>query len=112
MKRIIFYIKFIEWEAVLWIIALSYLLFINPYEVQQFTLCPFHNLGIENCPGCGLGRSISFFYHFDFINSIKTHPLGLLAFIIILTRIISLTKKMVIKYQLTKRGAVCQPFTN
>ncbi len=112
MKRISYYIKFIEWEAVLWVVALSYLLFINPYEVQRFTLCPFHNIGIENCPGCGLGRSISFFYHFDFINSFKTHPLGLFAFAIISIRIIGLTKKMISKYQLTKRGASWQQFTN
>ncbi|MEW6702878.1 MAG: DUF2752 domain-containing protein [Bacteroidota bacterium] len=87
-------LRIVEWEAVLWLVGLIYLLFINPYEVQRFTLCPFHNLGITFCPGCGLGRSISFFYHGDLIHSIKTHPLGIAALILITVRTIRLSTKM------------------
>jgi hypothetical protein len=85
-------IKLIPLEAWMWIAGLIYLAFINPYEQQYFTFCPFHNLGIEFCPGCGLGRSISFFYHGDIINSLKTHPLGIAAFIVISHRIFSLIR--------------------
>ena len=77
-------------EAFMWIIALSYLLFINPYAHQHFTLCPFKNLGISFCPGCGLGRSIAFLYHGDISQSFSTHPLGIAALILILHRIASL----------------------
>jgi hypothetical protein len=98
MRKFKFYIKLIEWEAVFWIAGLVYLLFINPYHVQHFTLCPFKNLGIEFCPGCGLGRSISFLYHGDFLDSLKTHPLGIFAFVIITVRVINLIKRTVHNY--------------
>ena len=80
-------------EAYLWIAALTYLMFIDPLQTQHFSLCPFNNIGIDFCPGCGLGKSISFIYHFDFMNSIKTHPLGIAALIIILYRIVTLIYK-------------------
>lgn len=95
-------LKTIPLEAWMWIVALSYLVFINPYEPQVFSFCPFHNLGVDFCPGCGLGRSIAFFYHGDFLNSLKTHPLGIAAFIIISHRIFILIRT---NYQL-KKGEV------
>ncbi len=95
-------IRIIEWEAVLWFAGLVYLLFINPYQVQQFTFCPFHNLGIDFCPGCGLGRSISFFYHGNIAASIQTHPLGIIAFFLISFRIKELTQRMIYNYHKTK----------
>lgn len=76
-------IRKIEWEGVLWFTALIYLCFVNPYQTQSFTFCLFHNLGIDFCPGCGLGRSISFLYYADIINSFKTHPFGILALLLI-----------------------------
>jgi hypothetical protein len=85
-------VKTVPLEAWMWIASLLYLVFINPYQQQLFTFCPFHNLGIEWCPGCGLGRSIAFFYHGDFAASFRTHPLGIAAFIIISHRIFSLIK--------------------
>jgi hypothetical protein len=98
MKKIKSVLKIVEWEAVLWMTGFIYLIFINPYQVQHFTLCPFHNLGITFCPGCGLGRSISFFYHGDILHSLKTHPLGIIAFILINVRIIKLFIRMFNNY--------------
>jgi len=94
MAKIKSILKITEWEALLWLVGLIYLIFINPYQTQQFTLCPFHNLGITFCPGCGLGRSISFLYHGDFQNSFQTHPLGIIAFVLIFNRIVQLLNKM------------------
>lgn len=94
MNQLKRFIGIIEWEAVIWFTGLVYLFFINPYSVQKFTLCPFHNLGIDFCPGCGLGRSISFFYNGDILSSIHAHPLGIIALIIISFRIKELTIKM------------------
>lgn len=89
------FLRKIEWEGIFWLIGLIYLIFINPYEEQKFTLCPFHNIGINFCPGCGLGKSISFIYHFDFINSFHAHPLGIAALIFISYRIIILLKRTI-----------------
>ncbi|MBA4407176.1 hypothetical protein C0389_07880 [bacterium] len=91
-------LRIIEWEAIFWLAGLTYLLFINPYQTQYFTLCPFHNLGITFCPGCGLGLSISFFYHGDFLNSIRTHPLGIIALILLTVRVVKLFIKTINNY--------------
>jgi hypothetical protein len=105
-------LKKINLEAVLWIFALLYLLLINPYEVQRFTLCPFHNLGIEQCPGCGIGRSISFLYQGDIARSIETHPLGIAALLLITLRIIQLTIQTIKNIQQQKRGGSWQTSMN
>jgi hypothetical protein len=102
MQKIKSILKMVEWEAIFWLFGLMYLMFIDPYQVQHYTLCPFHNLGITFCPGCGLGRSISFFYHGDFFHSIKTHPLGIIAFIIIAIRVIKLSIKTINNYHKSK----------
>ncbi|MBL1214968.1 MAG: DUF2752 domain-containing protein [Ignavibacteriae bacterium] len=88
-----FSIKKIPLEAYLWIAGLIYLFLINPYQDSHFTICPFNNLGIDFCPGCGIGKSISFIYYADFINSFKSHPLGVFALLVILYRIINLIYK-------------------
>lgn len=99
MKAIKKYVKAVPLEAWMWIGALLYLVFVNPYKTQSFTFCPFHNMGIEHCPGCGLGRSISFIYHGDIIHSFGAHPLGIFALIVIIYRIIDLIRN---KYQTTQ----------
>jgi len=102
MRKILNILKIIEWEGVFWFAGLVYLMFINPYQTQQFTFCPFHNMGITFCPGCGLGRSISFFYHGDLIHSIKTHPLGIIALILLTLRVIKLFIKTLNNYHKSK----------
>src|ERR1035437_5238925 len=102
MKNILVLLKVIELEALLWTAGKVYLVTINPYQVQKFTLCPFHNLGIGFRPGCGLGRSISFLFHGDLIHSLISHPLGIIAFILITLRIVKLTYRSYKNYLTTK----------
>jgi Protein of unknown function (DUF2752) len=80
-------------EVIMWFLALIYLMFINPYEIQHFSFCLFKFIGIDFCPGCGIGRSISLIYHGDFWGSISMHPLGIFALTVILYRIITLLRK-------------------
>lgn len=89
-------------EAFMWAAALVYLFFIDPYKTQHYSLCLFNNLGIDFCPGCGMGRSIAMLYHGDFIHSFQMHPLGLFALVIILARIYKLFKNRNNHQQLTK----------
>ncbi len=77
-------------ELILWISCLTILIFINPHAENHSTFCIFKNLGIEFCPGCGLGRSIALIYHGELSESLKVHPLGLPALAIIIWRVISL----------------------
>ena len=85
-------ISSLGFESAVWIIGLIFLAFINNPADVHFTLCPFANLGLEFCPGCGLGNSISFLFHGELSNSFSSHPLGSITLIILLTRIIRLFK--------------------
>lgn len=88
--------KDIKWrtlypEALLWVVALVALAIIPIDQEAHFTLCPLSNFGFDFCPGCGLGRSISLAFNGQLEASFKTHPLGLLAIIILSYRIVTLT---------------------
>ena len=86
-------IREINFEAVVWISGLAYLTLINPHASNHFHFCLFKLLGFEHCPGCGLGLSISFLLHGDFLNSFHAHPLGSFALVTLLYRIFSLLRK-------------------
>ncbi len=84
--------KIIGVEALIWMAALIFLALTAPVETAHFTICPFSALGIDFCPGCGLGRSVSYVLHGEITNSLSAHPLGIFALIVLFTRIISLIK--------------------
>lgn len=92
-------IKRIDIEAVFWLSAFVYLTVINPYTPKHLDFCLFSLVGIDNCPGCGLGKSISMVFHGDFAGSFNAHPLGIPAIILILKRIYKLINN---KINLTK----------
>lgn len=82
----------IGFEALVWIVSLFYLAFIHFPGGTHITICPLANLGIEFCPGCGLGNSISYLFRFDIVSSFNTHPLGIFALIVLTLRIINIIK--------------------
>ena len=84
--------KVVGVEAFIWITALIFLALLEPAESTHFTLCPFSAMGIDFCPGCGLGRSVSYILHGEIATSLMVHPLGIFALIILTTRVISLIK--------------------
>ena len=86
------FISSLGFETVVWIGGLFLLAVINNPADVHFTFCPFANLGLDICPGCGLGNSISYLFQGEFRSSFYSHPLGFLAVIILLTRIIHLLK--------------------
>jgi len=86
------FFKFVHPEAFIWITGLIILACINTDGSAHFTVCPFNNLGIEFCPGCGLGRSVHYFLHIQIEQSLHTHPLGIFAFAVLVRRIIDLLK--------------------
>lgn len=85
-------LKLIGLEATIWIFGLVYLALINTPQSTHFTICPFANLGIDFCPGCGLGNSISYLFRGELFLSFYSHPLGIIALIIITLRIVSIIK--------------------
>jgi hypothetical protein len=80
-------------EAVIWMVALALLAIYDPHPDTHFTLCPLANAGFDFCPGCGLGRAVSYAFHGEWRQSWDTHPLGIFAVIILTYRIITLLLK-------------------
>jgi hypothetical protein len=95
LEKSLKYLKKYDWEALFWLIAMLYLTFINPYTPKHLDFCLFSLVGIENCPGCGLGKSISMIFHGDFAGSFDAHPLGIPAIILIVKRIYNLVKNKI-----------------
>ncbi|WP_090628105.1 DUF2752 domain-containing protein [Parapedobacter indicus] len=79
----------IEWMC--WLMALILLYFSDPHN-HHFTLCPLENMGLDWCPGCGLGRSIALLMQGEIGASFAMHWLGIPTFFIIIHRIYRLSK--------------------
>jgi len=82
-----------NFELFFWVGALIALFFLEPVG-EHFSLCPLKNMGIEHCPGCGLGHSVHYALHFQFNRAIMQHPLGLLAIVLLFSRIYQLIKNI------------------
>lgn len=74
-----------NFEGFLWLLALLLLAFMSP-GLDEPSLCAFRWLGIESCPGCGLGHSISAAFHGQIAASFDFHPLGIFAIFILSIR--------------------------
>jgi hypothetical protein len=105
-KKFIKVIKFIEPEAVIWLTGLLVLAFMKIDNTTHFTICPLKNIGINFCPGCGLGKAIHYLFHLDFKNSFYSHPLGIFAVIILTARIFTLMKKSIIQIKNQQTNSV------
>jgi hypothetical protein len=82
-------------ELIFWVLALMALAIATPEEyghAHHFTLCPLANLGIDSCPGCGVGRAITQLLHGNIAESWKHHWFGVPALLIIVFRIVGLIK--------------------
>ena len=80
-------------ELIFWIGSLAAILSINP-EIDAFSLCPLHNLGIEWCPGCGLGKAMNLLARGELKESWQMHPAAVLAYGAIFHRIWVLIKQL------------------
>lgn len=80
-------------EALVWITGLVLLAFMDPTVEGHYSLCFFKWTGLSFCPGCGLGHSISWLFHGEFVRSFNEHPLGIFAVVILLHRIYTIIKK-------------------
>ncbi|HLF33779.1 MAG TPA: DUF2752 domain-containing protein [Cyclobacteriaceae bacterium] len=87
LARIYYYFPI---EAFIWLTILIALLIYDPAYDRHMSLCIFNRLGIDICPGCGLGRSIAFLIQGDLRNSLAMHPLGMPACLILSSRVINL----------------------
>ncbi len=75
----------INFEGFAWLAALVLLALMSP-ALDAPSLCALRWLGIESCPGCGLGHSISAIFHGQIKASFNYHPLGVFAIFILSIR--------------------------
>jgi hypothetical protein len=87
LKKILF--KY--FELIFLVAALSLPAFMHP-DNKGFSFCFLKLIGVNFCPGCGLAHAISYLFHGDFAGSVKSHPLGIFAVVVICLRIIQLSK--------------------
>ena len=78
-------------ELIFWVFALV-ILFFMPVDESHFSLCPLGAMGIETCPGCGIGHSIHYILHLDPGQAWVEHKLGIFAVAVILYRIFKLLR--------------------
>ncbi len=69
-------------ESGVWFTGLVLLFLVNPEEGRSF--CLFHWLGIDLCPGCGLGHAVHEALHLHFGRSLDQHFLGIPAVFVLL----------------------------
>ncbi len=91
-------LELIIWTGAIFILCISY-----PKPVNHFTLCPIDNLGFSWCPGCGLGRSISYILHGELKLSLEQHWFGIPALSILIFRIMQLFKKFALNLMSTNK---------
>ncbi|MES2873109.1 MAG: DUF2752 domain-containing protein [Bacteroidota bacterium] len=90
-------------ELIIWTAAILVLSFSYPKTINHFSLCPISGLGFSWCPGCGLGRSISYFLHGDLRLSFEYHWFGIPATGILIFRIVQLLNKFVLNLMSTNK---------
>ena len=74
-------------QALSWTMVLAVLFFMDRSSTSG-SLCLFQFLGLQNCPGCGMGHSISEALHFNFSKSMEAHIMGLPATVFLILFII------------------------
>ncbi len=94
MKKLTAHLRRFPLELVFWMGSLVAILTINPDAGHHLSLCPLDNLGLDWCPGCGLGRSMNLLVRGEVQASWSMHPLAMLAFGVILHRIWTLLKNL------------------
>lgn len=91
--------KHSEW--VIFSLGLILLALMSPDNTDA-SLCLFEWLGVEFCPGDGLGHSISYTFRGNIRAALDAHLAGPAAVLIITLRIVSIWKDMII-YKLTEK---------
>jgi hypothetical protein len=98
MKRFTHLLSRFPLELVIWIGSIFAILALDPMGEAHVSLCPLDQLGLDWCPGCGLGRSMNLLAHGEIQASWSMHPLAMFAFVVIFSRIWTLIKNLKTTY--------------
>lgn len=70
-------------EALFWSVGLGAMAAMDPAGTHVISLCPLDALGLSFCPGCGLGHAVAHLARGELAASLRAHPLGLPAVLIL-----------------------------
>lgn len=73
-------------EAAIWVAGLAAMAWMDPTTTGA-SWCVFAQLGIEWCPGCGLGHAIAHLARGEWAASLQAHPLGIAVVILLMGRV-------------------------
>ncbi|WP_035805961.1 DUF2752 domain-containing protein [Lunatimonas lonarensis] len=82
----------VPYDLYIWPLALVAVACIPLDAEVHASLCPVDRLGLDWCPGCGLGRSMKYLLVGDWRRSWEMHPLGGFAVLVIGLRIAEIIK--------------------
>lgn len=71
----------------MWSAGLLLMATMDPDGAHLFRLCPLDALGLSFCPGCGLGHAVAYLARGELVASMKAHPLGIPAVLILGTHV-------------------------
>jgi len=74
-------------EALFWSVGLGVMAAMDPSGTHLIGLCPLDALGLSFCPGCGLGHAVAHLARGQLAASLRAHPLGLPAVLILGTHV-------------------------
>jgi hypothetical protein len=80
-------------ESLFWMLSLITLLILSGWEKTP-GFCLWQMMGIDFCPGCGIGRAIGLLLRGDFQSSFQAHWLGIPALLTIAYRIFQLIHQL------------------
>ncbi len=83
---------FLHFEWLLLAAALLLMAFIDP-AAERVSFCVIDRFGFTFCPGCGLGRSVAYFFRGDIQASLAMHPAGIIAVFVLFGRIMQILKR-------------------
>ncbi len=89
-------------ELITWTGGIIFLGVTYPHSENHFSLCPIQAIGFTGCPGCGMGRSISYLLHGELGLSFNQHWFGVPGLGILILRIVQLFKKFLLNLMSTK----------
>jgi hypothetical protein len=78
-------------EAIFWTLALLAIAMLPMNNLPS--LCIAKTLGFAKCWGCGIGHSMQAAFRGDWTTSFALHPLGIIAIVVLIHRIITLLFK-------------------
>lgn len=83
---------FLHFEWLVLAAALLLMAFIDPAD-ERVSFCVIDRFRFTFCPGCGLGRSVAYFFRGDIQASLAMHPAGIVAVFVLLGRIMHILKR-------------------